>query len=68
MVLDSSSLNKIGLLFEGFLAMIVMSYNAYDMYILDNILDFIITIISLSAQKCSRLRLLSLEMLIFKGL
>ena len=34
MVLDSSSLNKISLLFEGFLAMIVMSY----------VLDFIIII------------------------
>ena len=33
MVLDSSSLNKISLLFEGFLAMIVMSY----------VLDFIIS-------------------------
>ena len=43
MVLDSSSLNKISLLFEGFLAMIVMSY----------VLDFIIIIIILPRKSCT---------------
>ena len=46
MVLDSSSLNKISLLFEGFLAMIVMSY----------VLDFIIIIIPIFMSRDTRAR------------